>query len=97
MLTTYRPTLFVPIEYHPRIGKSKIKPVRDTLRFVSLILRTGTYFALVRTFAAIILGLFSLGIASLACDTIIIAISRTRRFSCSYSPSISVCFLSLRI
>jgi glycosyltransferase involved in cell wall biosynthesis len=41
---------FVPIQYAPRLGRSKIKPVQDTLRFVQLILRTGTYFAPLRVF-----------------------------------------------
>lgn len=54
MLTSYRHVLFVPIDYHPRIGKSKIKPVRDTLNFVQLIARTGMYFAPVRVLLPII-------------------------------------------
>lgn len=58
MLTTYRRTLFVPIDYHPRIGKSKIKPIRDTWRFIVLILRTGTYFAPIRAFMPIFSVLF---------------------------------------
>ena len=50
---------FEPIDYARRIGKSKIKPVRDTLRFVQLILRTGMYFAPLRAFAplVVVLGL----------------------------------------
>lgn len=39
---------FVPISYSPRIGKSKIRPIRDTLLFFQLILRTGMYFAPLR-------------------------------------------------
>ena len=60
MLTSYRKVLFVPIDYHPRIGKSKIKPIRDTLNFVQLIARTGMYFAPVRVLLPII-GLAALG------------------------------------
>jgi glycosyltransferase involved in cell wall biosynthesis len=41
---------YEPIDYHARVGKSKIKPIRDTLRFVQLILRTGVYFAPLRVF-----------------------------------------------
>ena len=48
MLTNYHAVRFVPISYKPRLGKSKIKPIRDTLRFILLILRTGVYFAPVR-------------------------------------------------
>jgi glycosyltransferase involved in cell wall biosynthesis len=35
---------YVPIEYHPRVGKSKIKPVKDTGNFFSLVLRMILYF-----------------------------------------------------
>jgi len=54
MLTSYRRVLFVPIDYRPRIGKSKIKPIRDTLNFVQLIARTGMYFAPVRVLLPVI-------------------------------------------
>jgi len=46
---------FIPIEYYPRIGKSKIRPVKDTIRFFELILRTGMYFAPLRVFMPIVL------------------------------------------
>ena len=35
---------YLPIDYHARIGNSSIKPVQDTLRFFSLVLRTVMYF-----------------------------------------------------
>ena len=41
---------FEAIDYRPRVGRSKIKPIRDTLRFMQLILRTGMYFAPLRVF-----------------------------------------------
>ncbi|NOQ62932.1 MAG: glycosyltransferase [Methyloprofundus sp.] len=44
-LTNQYSVLYVPIGYKTRIGKSKIQPIRDTLRFTLLILRTGMYFA----------------------------------------------------
>ena len=40
--------LFTPISYTKRIGKSHIKPIRDTIRFTQLIARTGMYFAPMR-------------------------------------------------
>jgi glycosyltransferase involved in cell wall biosynthesis len=49
MLTTGYRVRYVPVNYSPRIGKSKIKPVRDTLNFVYLIFRVGVYFAPART------------------------------------------------
>ncbi|HEY9628266.1 MAG TPA: glycosyltransferase family 2 protein [Coleofasciculaceae cyanobacterium] len=48
------------IDYHMRVGKSKIKPIRDTLRFVQLIVRTGVYFAPLRVFMPLA-GLFFAG------------------------------------
>lgn len=50
MLTSFRRVHFEPIDYRPRKGSSKIKPIRDTLRFMMIILRTGVYFAPMRIF-----------------------------------------------
>lgn len=41
---------FHPINYHARVGKSKIKPVRDTINFTMLILRTTLLFDPLRIF-----------------------------------------------
>lgn len=68
MLTNYRPTLFVPITYKSRIGQSKIRPVRDTFQFITLILRTGTYFAPLRVFMPVVAMLGILLTASLLYD-----------------------------
>lgn len=46
---------FIPIDYYPRIGKSKIRPIKDTMRFFELILRTGMYFAPLRVFMPVVL------------------------------------------
>lgn len=51
MLTNRYDVRYVPIGYSSRIGKSKIKPVRDTINFFQLIMRTGMYFAPLRVFA----------------------------------------------
>ena len=50
MLTNHYVVYYEPIDFHHRVGKSKIKPIRDTLRFIQLILRTGMYFAPLRVF-----------------------------------------------
>jgi glycosyltransferase involved in cell wall biosynthesis len=70
MLTNYRPTLFVPIAYRQRVGQSKLRPIHDTLRFVALILRTGTYFAPLRVFFPFVGLLFLMVIASLLYDIV---------------------------
>ena len=68
MLTNHYDVEYVPISYKPRIGKSKIKPIRDTLRFFQLLVRTGMYFAPLRVLCPLIL-LLSMGfIASLCVD-----------------------------
>lgn len=66
MMTNDYHVVYTPIDYSARIGKSKIRPIRDTLRFLQLIIRTGIYFAPLRTFAPFIAimtaaFLFSLG------------------------------------
>jgi glycosyltransferase involved in cell wall biosynthesis len=67
-LTTFCRVKYVPITYHHRVGTSKIKPIRDTLRFMALILRTGTYFAPVRTFLPFVFLFLAASLASLAYD-----------------------------
>ncbi|MEE4538155.1 MAG: glycosyltransferase family 2 protein [Erythrobacter sp.] len=68
MLTTGRQVEFVPINYAHRQGKSKIQPIRDTMRFLQIILRTGTYFAPIRAFLPIIGVLLLAAIVSLGFD-----------------------------
>ena len=61
MLTNRYTVRYEPIDYHARLGRSKIKPIRDTVRFVQLILRVGVYFAPLRVFlpvAGVFYGLF---------------------------------------
>lgn len=49
-LTQYFNTVFVPITYGKRTGKSKIRPFRDTTRFTIQILRLALYFRPLRFF-----------------------------------------------
>lgn len=44
---------YLPIEYYPRVGKSKIRPIRDTLNFIQLVLRIALYFAPLKIFIPI--------------------------------------------
>ncbi|MCI5135252.1 MAG: glycosyltransferase family 2 protein [Candidatus Electrothrix sp. AW2] len=61
---------FVPIGYRPRIGHSKIRPIRDTINFVQLIVRTGIYFAPLRVFMPLVVFLTSVFLVSLGYDII---------------------------
>ncbi|MFM9072605.1 MAG: glycosyltransferase family 2 protein [Cyanobium sp.] len=63
---------FVPIGYTKRIGKSHIKPIRDTLRFVQLIGRTGMYFAPMRLLAPVFVLLFVCFVASAVFDALVL-------------------------
>ncbi len=48
----------VPIDYYHRVGQSKIRPVRDTLNFLQLILRIALYFGPLKVFLPVSLILF---------------------------------------
>ncbi|MCU0569347.1 MAG: glycosyltransferase family 2 protein [Oculatellaceae cyanobacterium Prado106] len=69
---------YEPIDYHARVGKSKIKPIRDTLRFVQLILRTGVYFAPLRIFMPLAM-LFFAGFLFTLCQDIFVREDLTER------------------
>jgi len=56
---------FSPIDYHPRTGRSKIRPFADTLGFLSTIIRTIMYFNPLKIFIPISGGLFLIGLALL--------------------------------
>lgn len=53
MLTNDYAVDFVPIEYKMRSGRSKIRPIRDTLNFLQLIIRTVLYFDPLKIFLPI--------------------------------------------
>ena len=63
MLTNGYLVEYVPIDYHARVGSSKIRPIRDTLNFVQLILRIALYFAPLKLFLPLSLLLALLGLA----------------------------------
>ena len=50
MLTNGYLVGYIPIEYYSRVGNSKIKPVKDTLHFLELVLRIALYFAPLKVF-----------------------------------------------
>jgi glycosyltransferase involved in cell wall biosynthesis len=56
-----------PIDYNRRIGKSSIRPIRDTLAFFSLVLRTTMYFRPLQVFGTLsgVLLVFALGVGVL--------------------------------
>jgi glycosyltransferase involved in cell wall biosynthesis len=54
---------YVPINYHPRVGRSKIRPIQDTPDFTQLILRVALYFVPLKIFLPISGILFLLAVA----------------------------------
>jgi len=63
MLTNHYLVRYVPIDYHARVGKSKIRPVQDTLNFTQLVWRIALYFAPLKLFLPVSAFLFLLAIA----------------------------------
>jgi hypothetical protein len=62
MLTSNYLVEYVPVDYHARIGSSKIKPFRDTLNFIKLILRIALYFVPLKIFLPLSIMLFVLAV-----------------------------------
>jgi glycosyltransferase involved in cell wall biosynthesis len=56
---------YVSINYYKRVGQSKIRPVKDGLNFIMLIIRTITYFNPLKVFLPISIVLFFVGLAVL--------------------------------
>lgn len=67
-LTNHHRVDYVDIAYAHRSGSSKIKPVKDTLRFSALIVRTVLYFNPLKVFYPIALGVLLLFVGSLGYD-----------------------------
>jgi glycosyltransferase involved in cell wall biosynthesis len=63
MLTNGYHVVYEPINYEARIGSSKIRPIRDTLNFLLLILRMALYFAPLKIFLPLSLALFGAAVA----------------------------------
>jgi len=62
LLSEARPVEFVPVNYYQRKGSSKLRPVRDTLGIVILILRTFLYFNPLKVFVPAAAVLFVLAL-----------------------------------
>jgi glycosyltransferase involved in cell wall biosynthesis len=60
---------YVPINYHDRKGKSKIKPLRDGANFILLIIKAITYFNPLKIFLPIATVLFLIGFSAFMYQT----------------------------
>lgn len=63
MMTNLYLVDFMPVDYYARVGKSKIRPVRDTLNFLQLVLRIALYFAPLKFFGPLSLFLLLTAVA----------------------------------
>ncbi|MFC1889458.1 glycosyltransferase family 2 protein [Thermodesulfobacteriota bacterium] len=63
---------FIPIDYFKRVGRSKIRPIHDTLNFLNLIIKTTVYMAPLRIFLPLSLFLIASGFAKMICYDIIL-------------------------
>lgn len=64
MITHGHEVRYIPINYAQRVGKSSIRPIRDTLNFFGLIVRTVLYFRPLKIFAPVSAALFALAVAT---------------------------------
>jgi glycosyltransferase involved in cell wall biosynthesis len=67
LLTNGYNVKYIPIDYHRRTGQSKIRPIRDTLNFLQLILRTVLYFEPLKIFIPASLLVLGVGLALFSC------------------------------
>lgn len=65
MLSEARRVDYVPIAYHQRAGRSKIRPVRDTLNFMQLVCRAVLWFEPLRFFIPLSLVMTATGVVIL--------------------------------
>ena len=61
---------YVPVPYFPRVGSSKIRPIRDTLTFLTLILRTIMYYAPLKVFVPVSLVFLLIGLVKGTYDVV---------------------------
>jgi len=61
-MTNGLPVKFVPIDYFPRIGKSKFHPVKDTYKYLLTVIRLVTYFAPLNVFLPLCGLLLAIGV-----------------------------------
>ncbi|MFQ5829265.1 MAG: glycosyltransferase family 2 protein [Candidatus Methylomirabilia bacterium] len=60
--------LFVPIDYYPRVGRSKFRPVRDTYWYFLSVIRLVAYFEPLPVFMPLALTLIALGLLKSTLD-----------------------------
>ena len=72
MLSNNRTVVWTPIEYYPRVGRSKFHPVTDTYNYLAMVVRTVMYFNPLRVFLPASLLLLVLGLAKTLYDNFVL-------------------------
>lgn len=62
---------YVPIDYHKRAGRSHFHPVKDAYRYVLQVVRMTAFFAPLKVFMPIALGLLGIGVVKFVVDMVI--------------------------
>ena len=70
LLTNGYKIKYIPIDYHKRSGRSKIRPIGDTVGFLILIVRTVLCFNPLRVFVPLFLFFFVIGMAKFIYDVV---------------------------
>jgi glycosyltransferase involved in cell wall biosynthesis len=70
-LSDRHPVTWVPIDYFPRKGRSTFHPIGDTYNYLTLVVRTTTYFRPLKVFLPIALVLSVLGIVKAIYDVVV--------------------------
>jgi glycosyltransferase involved in cell wall biosynthesis len=63
---------YIPVHYQHRIGRSNIRPVKDFLGFVMLIVRLASYFEPLRFFLPVAFAVFGIGVLRAIRDVIVV-------------------------
>ena len=71
-LCSQRGVAYVPIDYHKRVGKSSIHPVKDFHNFMLLIIMTATYFRPLKFYAPMAYVLFGLAVLRAIRDIVVL-------------------------
>jgi glycosyltransferase involved in cell wall biosynthesis len=72
MLTNDYQVLYMPIDYYERKGKSKIRPIQDTMNFLQLILRMILYFDPLKIFLPLCLPILVFGFGLIAYQALVL-------------------------
>ena len=86
MMSNHYAVQYLPVEYYKREGRSKIRPIRDTLNFVALVIRTVMYFNPLKIFIPISLLMFLISV-------IFFILGQTGVFAESPNDTITVLFV----